>query len=698
VWKFFGAVEYTTATILPESPLPETRITAAPSQLGRYKVLDEIGRGAMGVVYLARDPLIGRLVALKTFRMSAALAGKELAMYRARFIREAQSAGILSHPNIVTIHDVVEESEEGATFIAMEYVRGTDLKERLAGEGRLDLADAVHVVTQVAEGLDYAHSKGVVHRDVKPANILLTEDRQVKLTDFGIARLDTSNLTLEGQLLGTPNYMAPEQIQGQATDHRADVFSLGVVLYEMLTGEKPFKGENVTMVTHRIVYDEFTAPEDYLGHLPEPVLEVLARALAKDPDDRFGSVREMAQALQEAAAEIRAEERLNETQVVFDPALAGAPEPPPGGAAAGTRTGLTGGLRAVGSGLSRAGAGLAPKVAAVGRAPLRLLRRAAPKAFPLDVPPLSRLALVAALTLATATLLGGLLVVGAGWAGREATSEPSPEHRQRTEAVPLLRQAHLRLAEGDPVAALTYLLDAERAAPDLPRIRALRRQVEDQARSLYRLEDRVDRVAGSLEEARIASDEGRWEEAREAARTALALEPENQEAARIEGRSEEALRRLARERAAEVRAAAEVADAEEEARDDRLAAVEPGPEPGEALPRDEAAGIPGRATLDLYFFSELPEGVLTLYVGDEQLLREAYRFYRKEGFLRTAASAGQVEGVYDVPSGAATVRILVALPGRPALSRVLQANFPGGSTRRLNVRLTEDETLIARLE
>ncbi|HSL83849.1 MAG TPA: serine/threonine-protein kinase, partial [Thermoanaerobaculia bacterium] len=262
--------------------MPETRISTAPSQLGRYKVLDEIGRGAMGVVYLARDPLIGRLVALKTFRMSAALAGKELAMYRARFIREAQSAGILSHPNIVTIHDVVEESEEGATFIAMEYVRGTDLKERLAGEGRLALADAVHVVTQVAEGLDYAHSKGVVHRDVKPANILLTEDRQVKLTDFGIARLDTSNLTLEGQLLGTPNYMAPEQIQGQATDHRADVFSLGVVLYEMLTGEKPFKGENVTMVTHRIVYDEFTPPEEYLGHLPNPVLEVLGHSLAKD--------------------------------------------------------------------------------------------------------------------------------------------------------------------------------------------------------------------------------------------------------------------------------------------------------------------------------------------------------------------------------------------------------------------------------
>ncbi|MFW6175846.1 MAG: serine/threonine-protein kinase, partial [Acidobacteriota bacterium] len=291
-------------------------MTTTPTQLGRYKILDEIGRGAMGVVYLAKDPLIGRLVALKTFRMGQALAGSELDLFRNRFIREAQSAGILSHPNIVTIHDVVEQSEEGATFIAMEYVRGTDLKGILASEGRLSLDEVVPVVTQVAEGLDYAHSKGVVHRDVKPANILITEERQVKLTDFGIARLDASSLTTEGQLLGTPNYMAPEQIQGQPTDHRADVFSLGVVLYEMLTGEKPFKGENVTVVTHRIVYDDYTAPEEHLGHQPPPVLEVLRRALAKDPDERFDSVREMAEALGSALAEIRGEERLNETQMI----------------------------------------------------------------------------------------------------------------------------------------------------------------------------------------------------------------------------------------------------------------------------------------------------------------------------------------------------------------------------------------------
>ena len=232
-----------------------------PTKLGRYEIVDEIGKGAMGVVYLARDPLIGRLVALKTFRIGYSVSDQEMDQFRARFIREAQSAGILSHANIVTIHDVVEESEDGVAFIAMEYVRGTNLKALLQGDQPLSLPFVVDVIAQIADALDYAHSRGVIHRDVKPANILITADNRVKITDFGIARIiDGSNLTQEGQLLGTPNYMAPEQIQGKDVDHRADHFALGVVLYEMLTRHKPFQGENLTVVSHRIVYDHFTPP------------------------------------------------------------------------------------------------------------------------------------------------------------------------------------------------------------------------------------------------------------------------------------------------------------------------------------------------------------------------------------------------------------------------------------------------------
>src|SRR3981081_4474449 len=184
-----------------------TMLPLTPTKLGRYEIVDEIGKGAMGVVYLARDPLIGRLVALKTFRISYSVKDAELEQFRARFIREAQSAGILSHPNVVTIHDVVEESEAGLAFIAMEYVRGTNLKTLLQRETPLDLTYVAGILEQIADGLDYAHSKGVVHRDVKPANIIITADNRAKITDFGIARIDTSNLTQEGQLLGTPNYM-----------------------------------------------------------------------------------------------------------------------------------------------------------------------------------------------------------------------------------------------------------------------------------------------------------------------------------------------------------------------------------------------------------------------------------------------------------------------------------------------------------
>ncbi len=215
----------------------------SPQKLGRYQVIEELGKGAMGLVYLGEDPIIGRQLALKTFRVGLSAKDAELEQFRARFLREAQSAGRLAHPNIVTIHDVVEEG--GEFVIAMEYIKGTDLKHLMQRQDRLDLRFVVDIVAQISDGLDYAHSKGVVHRDIKPANIIITAEKIAKITDFGIARVDQSNLTVEGQLLGTPNYMAPEQIQGEDVDHRADLFSLGVMLYELVTGKKPFAGENL---------------------------------------------------------------------------------------------------------------------------------------------------------------------------------------------------------------------------------------------------------------------------------------------------------------------------------------------------------------------------------------------------------------------------------------------------------------------
>jgi serine/threonine protein kinase len=296
-----------------------------PQQLGRYEIREELGKGAMGIVYLARDPLIGRLVALKTFRLGFSVGDRDIEQFRARFIREAQSAGILSHPGIVTVHDVVERSEEGLAFIAMEYVRGTNLKLLLQGDVPLDLAFVSDVISQIAAALDYAHAHGVIHRDVKPANVILTGDGKVKLTDFGIARLDSSNLTQEGQMLGTPNYMAPEQVMGKEVDHRADLFSLGVVLYEMLTGHKPFAGENLTQVSHRIVYEPFTPPEKFVRDLPPALRSVLVKALEKSPDERYSTASEMARDLASAVSgrNRSAHRDLNETQSVdaFPPSM-----------------------------------------------------------------------------------------------------------------------------------------------------------------------------------------------------------------------------------------------------------------------------------------------------------------------------------------------------------------------------------------
>lgn len=667
-----------------------------PTHLGRYEILDEIGRGAMGVVYMAKDPLIGRLVALKTFRATEALQGRDLEMFRARFIREAQSAGILSHPNIVTIHDVVEESEEGVTFIAMEYVRGTNLKDVLRSETCLPVEEAAHVISEVAEGLEYAHSRGVVHRDVKPANILLTEDRRVKLTDFGIARFGTSNLTHDGQLLGTPNYMAPEQIRGEAADHRADVFSLGVVLYEMLTGEKPFQGDNVTVVTHRIAYEEFIPPDRHGPEVPAPIERVLERALAKDPDERFPSVAEMAKALAGAVHEARSQEQLNETQEIL---LEGAPEeaPPPVATTADEESG-SGGLAAETPAPEKPAPGpgfgerVRTAVAALGRAGRGLAELIVPDS--LERPPLLRLLLVGVVAVA--------LCVGIAWGvwflvrpePVEANwDRPDSLHEQRLQAMPVLRQASGALEAGEGEVALDLFRAAEQLAPDVESIGQSRRRAEQRLESSEEAAARAARLEEALGTAREAAGAGRWQEARVAAEAALVEDEANEEAQTLLADADAAIERQARERTA--RRAEPSPTPEEEPAEPEVAEAVDAPDAAAAEP---AVGDPGRAALALDFFSAYPEGVLTIYLGDSQLMSEPYRFFRRGRFLRLEGTAGKIENRYEIPAGAATVRVILALPGREAITRSLQANFPAGSTRRLEIRLEEGQDLVTRLE
>ena len=269
-------------------------------QIGRYRILDELGRGATGIVYRAQDPAIGRTIAIKTIRLSDFTDEGERDRLRERLFREAQSAGILSHPNIVTIFDIAEEN--GMAYIFMECIDGPPLEKVLSAQHALDRDAVLSILDQTATALDYAHKKGIVHRDIKPANILIHEGATAKITDFGVAKILSQQMTVAGVMMGTPNYMSPEQVQGHAVDGRADQFSLAVIAYEMLTGEKPFVADQLPALLYRIVREEIVPPERLNPTLAPQVDVVLRKALAKSASDRYPNCTDFVQALAAALA------------------------------------------------------------------------------------------------------------------------------------------------------------------------------------------------------------------------------------------------------------------------------------------------------------------------------------------------------------------------------------------------------------
>ena len=305
-------------------PIPDR-----PNQIHRYRILAEIGRGSMGRVFLAEDPNIDRRLAIKLLSPRHAVDPKRLEELQERFLVEAKAAGRLQHPGIVAVYDAGTDPESGAPYLAMEWVDGRSLFEVLQ-DGAVDVPRAVDWVAQVARALDFAHRQGVIHRDIKPANLLVTEGTEgrevVKVVDFGIAKLASGQLTQTGYVVGTPNYMAPEQVRGRPLDGRADLFALGAVLYECLTGKSAFGADDLANVQYKILSVDPRPPEMYNPAVTPTLRRVVDQALAKKPDHRFASGAELARALEQALAQ---DPQGAPPETGVDPALLTMPLPVP---------------------------------------------------------------------------------------------------------------------------------------------------------------------------------------------------------------------------------------------------------------------------------------------------------------------------------------------------------------------------------
>ncbi len=453
-----------------------------PEGLGRYEIVEELGRGAMGVVYLAQDPALGRLVAVKA--LASRLAG-DRDEAGAAFLREARAVGGLSHPGIVTVHDAAGGERP---FLAMEYVQGTDLKELLRPGRPLPDDFVLKVTEQVAAALDYAHARGVVHRDIKPGNILITAHETVKLTDFGIASAPT--VAEPAERLGTPHYVAPEQLRGAAVDGRADVFALGVVLYEMLTGKRPFDHPDLKEVVRRLANEPFTPPAEHGVALSPAILKLLGRALAKAPADRPATAGALARALR-AAFEGRQDAATRDLSDLL-------PDPPPPvaqpvrrrrpllWAAVGVAV-----LLAAASGWGLAQKSLDPAPAGAAAAPL----------FELDPPHLE-----------------------------------------------LVREAEQLLAAGDAMTAARLLDLAVEMAPHRPELRRMRADARTRAEAHRAALWRDGTVERLLLEAQQARSQGRYSQAIDALRQAAELDPDQPAVQDLLGRLEAARARYLAER------------------------------------------------------------------------------------------------------------------------------------------------------
>ncbi len=618
----------------------------SPERIGRYEIIDTLGRGAMGVVYLARDPLIGREVALKTLRVD--LDDEMADEFRERFFREAQAAGRLSHPGIVTVHDVGEDTSSGLVYIAMEYVRGRDLKQLLAEGRRFRPAEAARIVADIAVALDYAHGMGVVHRDIKPANVLLSRDGTARITDFGVARLESSNLTVDGQFIGTPNFMSPEQVAGRPVDGRSDIFSLGVVLFTILTGQRPFAGGSMHEVTMRIVQEPAPIPSTVAPGIPPAFNPIILKCLEKDPDRRFQTGAEVARVLGALARSLVARDSSDpERTGVVQPDLA-------------TRLGPR------------------PATADAGSAP--------PPAVPwrqrLPIPPILRREVDD--RWAAGLVAGCLAVVGLASLGLASRIDDGPFPAPSGASSRALHAAAASLQASDDLLASGELLAAEAAAlrtldqsPGSPAARArlvrIRRLLEE-ARDSAEARMRADALVA---EGREAYRAGRWDDAVARFSEAIELDPDNEIAASFLELAEE--RRQAAGRSTP-RA--------------RSAAASRATTPDTTRRRDQptARPTPGTARVTVFFNSPLNAGTVRVTIDDESIAEVPFDFSER-GFLGIRRKGtGVVKRVVLIPSGTRRVGVELLDPdGRSLGVRHFDERLAAGSDWTLRVDMPDDD-------